>query len=244
MRCPNCAATNPEHARWCGQCFVPLQAESEQIAPDETAAGAEPVPEPVPTPIAPASPVVSVPAQPAGDGLSASPAEGVQQLRTPGMRRRGDQVEWECPRCGEYHSLDQLACDVCGASFADRYRPAMAEAPPVNWQLALVLSALAPGAGHVAIGRYGSGLARLLLFVVWLLGAFTVLTGAGSGAALVAAPLLLGVAVLWVTGLVDIQRLRDGRPALLNNRAFLWLVVAVVGVSLLGLFGAFLTVAR
>jgi len=231
MRCPNCAATNPEHARWCGQCFVPLK----QTEPDT---------EPVPTPVAPASPVVSVPAEPAGGPSSASPPQVIQQLRTPGMRRRGDEVEWECPRCGEYHSMDQLACDVCGASFADRYRPVEAEAPPVNWQLALVLSALAPGAGHVALGRYGSGLARLLLFVVWLLGAFALLSGAGSGAAFVAAPLLLGATVLWVTGLVDIQRLREGRPVLLSNRAFLWLVVAVVGVSLLGLFGAFVTISR
>ncbi|CAN5741456.1 hypothetical protein BH24ACT14_BH24ACT14_23990 [soil metagenome] len=229
MRCPSCAASNPDDARWCGQCFVGLN---------------QPEPEPPPAPVAPASPIVSVPAEAAGNAVQRSPATSIEQLRTPGMRRRGEQVEWECAHCGEYHSIDSLRCDVCGASFADRYRTTEAEAPQANWTLAMALSALAPGAGHVLLGRYGAGLGRLLLFVVWLLGAFALLNATGSGAALVAAPLLFGVAVLWVTGLVDIQRLRQGRPFLLSNRALLWLEVGVVGVSLLGLFTGFIRIAR
>ncbi|MDQ3538664.1 MAG: hypothetical protein M3415_07710 [Actinomycetota bacterium] len=231
MRCPNCAATNPDDASWCGQCFAAFK----QARPD---------PRPAPTPAAPASPVVSVPAEPAGNLAHTSASESIQQLRTPGMRRRGDEVEWECTGCGEYHSIDQLHCDVCGASFADRFRPVEADVPPASWQLALVLSALTPGAGHVLLGRYGAGAARLLLFVVWLLGAFALRNGPGASAALVVAPLLLGVVALWVTALVDIQRLRSGRPVVLSNRALLWLVVAVVGMSLLGLFVAFVAISR
>lgn len=228
MRCPSCTASNPDDAGWCGQCFVGLN---------------QPEPE-RPAPVAPASPVVSLPAEPAGNAIQTPSATSVEQLRTPGMRRSGKQVEWECAQCGEYHSMDNLRCDVCGASFADRYRTVEAEAPQPNWALALMLSAVAPGAGHVLLGRYGAGLGRLLLFTVWLLGAFALFNATGSGAALVAAPLLVGVAALWVTGLVDIQRLRQGRPSLLSNRALLWLVVGVVGLSLLALFAAFIRIAR
>ncbi|CAN5288476.1 hypothetical protein BH20ACT8_BH20ACT8_10850 [soil metagenome] len=62
-----------------------------------------------------------------------------------------------------------------------------------------------------------------MLFGIWLLGGIALLA-TGSRAALAAAPLLLGAAVVYAASLVDLAaRRRDGRE-LLAGRGLLWLV--------------------
>lgn len=197
MRCPGCGATNSDRASWCGQCYTTL-------APQRQA--------PAPT----AGPA-------AGPGVTAQQSVS-GALRTRGFRRDPDGgLQWACARCGQYSALDDLRCGVCGAGIAERYEPP-GPTPTANWGAALALSALLPGAGQLALGRYGTGVARCLLFVVWLLGA-AALTAAGAGVA--GAPLWLGTVALWAASVLDVLRLRQGQPELLAGRALLWLVVAV-----------------
>lgn len=154
--------------------------------------------------------------------MTAQPVSG--ELGTRGFRLAPDgSLQWICARCGQYSALDDLRCRVCGAGIAERYE-ARSQPPAANWGAALALSALLPGAGQLALGRYGSGVARCLLFVVWLLGA-AALTAAGAGAA--GAPLWLGTVTLWAGSVLDVTRLRHGQAELLTGRVLLWLVVAV-----------------
>jgi hypothetical protein len=78
-----------------------------------------------------------------------------------------------------------------------------------------------PGLGHLLARRTGTGLARVVLTVTWLLGALLV-TGGGGGN-LAAAPLLLGVAILWAGSLRDVLALVDGGREVLTSRVLLWL---------------------
>jgi TM2 domain-containing membrane protein YozV len=154
-----------------------------------------------------------------------------------GFRRVGDELQWECPQCGQLNGIELTACAVCATSFLQRFRSEEPE-PPRNWVAAMVLSAILPGAGHLSVGRHGTGWARLLLFVVWIAGAVTLATSAGSGVLLVAAPLLLGALALWMVSLVDVYRLQQGHDDLLAGRAFLWLVVGVLLAMMVALFGS------
>lgn len=200
MRCPQCGASNPADAVWCGQCYADLARRPPPAARDA------PGPDP-----APAS---------AGEGF----------------RRRGETVEWACPACGQWTSVDSLRCRVCATPLSARYEQ-VAEPVEQPWTTALLLTAVLPGMGHVAVGRYGQGFARVMLFVVWLGGALA-LTRAGGGAGWAAAPLYLGAGVLWAGSLADVAALRRGGRELLGGRTLLWLVVGVLGLSGLGVLGA------
>lgn len=174
------------------------------------------------------------PAPAPASAASPAPAQGtVEPTSSEGFRRVGDELQWACPQCGQFNSIDDVACVVCGTGFVERFRAAEEPEPPRNWNQALAFSALAPGAGHIAIGRYGSGWARLLLFVTWVIGA--VLMGGSGGAGRAVVPLLLGAAVVWGGSLVDLRRIQGGQEELLAGRRLLWLVLGVLlllGVAL------------
>lgn len=218
MRCPACGATNPDGASWCGQCLHRF---------DEPAPRAEP---------APAAPVGGAPA---AAPAPASPTGGAAE----GFRRVGDDLEWACPSCGVFNRLEDTDCAVCGTSFVDRFRPQEPE-PPRNWSQAVALSLAAPGAGHLAVGRYGSGVARLVLFFTWVIGAILLGGGAGSGATPAIVPLLVGAAIMWAGTLVDLQRLQRGEDELLTGRRLLWLVIGVLALLGVGLVASAMSVLR
>ena len=161
---------------------------------------------------------------------------------TEGFRRRDDVVEWECPQCAHYNAIELQRCEVCGTAFVERFRQ---DTTPVehNWPVAMALSAVAPGAGHLAIGRNGSGSARLLLFCGWLAGAVLLVTSGGASALVVATPLLLGALIVWALSLLDLYRLKSGESELLVGRQLLWLVVGVLVLLVVGLFGTVGTAA-
>lgn len=213
MRCPACGATNPDTAQWCGQCLTRFN---------------EPEPEPAPAP-APA---------PAAQPSAAKPPPQASSTASEGFRRQGDDLEWACPSCGEFNSIDELHCAVCGTAFTDRFKTPEQPEPPRNWTAALGISVIAPGAGHLAVGRYGSGAARLILFVVWMAGALMVGSGSARATSLAVAPLALGAVAVWAGSVLDIHRLSQGQEEVLAGRRLLVLVVVVLVLLAAGLLGS------
>ena len=208
MRCPNCGATNPESAQWCGQCLTRFGA-----------------------PSPPAAPPPPAPGDPTGEAAPSDTSTSVSG----NFRRRGDEIEWACPSCGEFNSIDLVTCSVCGTGFVEQFRADEVE-PARNWSQALLMSAIAPGAGHLAVGRYGSGTARLLLFLTWAIGAIVLGTGGGGSAAFAIAPLALGSLAIWAASLLDVYRLSQGQAEVLVGPRLLWLVIGVLVLLGGGLF--------
>lgn len=221
MRCPSCGAANPDTAKWCGQCLHRFGQEREAPAgPGSTATN--------PRPAQPGS---------SGAGGTRSPS-----ATSGSFRRQGDDLEWACSQCGQFNSMDLLHCSVCGTAFVEQFRADEPEEPR-NWSQAFAISAIAPGAGHLAVGRYGSGASRLVLFLTWILGAILLAGGGGSRALIAVLPLLGGAAAVYATSLVDIRRLERGQPELLVGRRLLWLVVGVLVLLGVGLVVSLVSVA-
>ena len=171
----------------------------------------------------------------AGPAPATQPAPTGQA--TQGFRRQDGELQWECPECGMFNDIALSGCAACGTSLLQRFR-SDEPPPPQNWGVALLLSAVVPGAGHLSIGRYGTGWARLVLFVAWVVGALLLASSAGSGALIVATPLLLGALVLWALTMLDLYRLQQGEAEILVGRTFLWLVVGVLLLMAVALFGS------
>jgi hypothetical protein len=222
VRCPACNAHNPDEAEWCGQCLTRLRVEP------------EPGPEPQPEPARDESPADEraevLPAQPrdtgTGDGR---------------FRRRDGEFEWRCEICEEWNLVGIARCTVCGTSIwgpEEVAQPGQRATPGV----ALLLTALLPGAGHAALGRMGTAWARGLTYLLWVLGGTTLLvTALTSGeSALPGIILLLGALALWVITLLDVQSLLANRTRqILDARVFLWLVVGVIGLLMLTFMATF-----
>lgn len=223
MRCAACGATNAASADWCTQCYAPLETRLPAAGRGTGDAGD------------------------AGEEGQAGPAaEGRQPAGTngssmEGFRTRDGAVEWECPACGTWTVVEELRCAACGTPVSARWehpdsRPAGPDprfSPP--WTAALLLSAVVPGAGHIGLRRFGTGLARAVLFAVWVAGGVALWR---AGGAVAGAPLVLGAVALWAGSLLDLRALRAGRRELLAGRALLWLVVGVLGASIVGAFVA------
>lgn len=214
MRCGACGASNPETARWCGQCLAPIVTPSPE--PGE--------PDARPT---------------AGD----EPPARTPGASSEGFRRAGDTLEWACPACGEWTPIEVLECRVCATPLSARWLRAERPQPADTrfgepWAVAFLLSVVVPGAGHIGLRRYGTGVGRAVLYAVWLAGGVGLLAAGGRQAAMAAAPLLAGALLLWGASLADLQALRAGRRELLAGRVLLWLVVAVIGLSVVGIFAA------
>jgi hypothetical protein len=227
-RCPSCGAHNPERARWCSQCLRRFEAERSGRAgsgvaspaaspPGEHAGNAEEFPAVPPVPGAPGE------AQAGGGGPRRT---GVD---TGAFVTDGDQVRWQCPACEALNDIDVLVCATCGTPLA------AAEQRRVDWDDARRRAVLGPGLGHLAAGRGLAGWARLILAGVWLLGALALLATAGAAALASAAPLLVGVAVLWIGSVADVDRLARGGEELFSPRVLLWIVVGVLVAMLLTL---------
>src|SRR5687767_10169960 len=107
MRCPACGATNPEGAQWCGQCLHRF-GQSPSVAGN----GAPP-----PGAATPAAPLPATSAPSAATPATAQPTEA-----TEGFRRQGDTLEWACPSCEQFNSMDDVHCVVCGTAFSERFR--------------------------------------------------------------------------------------------------------------------------
>lgn len=210
-RCPACGATNPPNADWCGQCFTSLVV-------------AETPARPAPAPRA----VVTLP----------TPTGSARDLGGTGFRQRDGRLEWECVTCGTYQDMDLSVCAVCETPFGARMADSLSAHSPAEHHSARMRSAVLPGLGHLRLGEAGTGIARMVLFVVWVLGGVA-LAVSGRGGLLAAVPLLLGAGVVHALSMLDLSRLRAGEPPLLAGRTLLVLVVVVT----LGTLGALLVAA-
>jgi hypothetical protein len=129
MRCLSCGATNPETASWCSQCYAAFETAEAPSAPET----AEPRSAPVET-----------------EGRSApEPEVPPGPPAASGFRRRDDVLEWQCPLCDAYTSIEQLTCHACGTPLAARYARDEPAVEP-NWSAALALAVVVPGAGSRA----------------------------------------------------------------------------------------------
>ena len=225
MRCPECGARNGQAAAWCTQCYAALGERTTD--PVETGAG-EPSHSRLQVSHHDASAVPTPPPIPA-----AARATAQRDVRVD-----GDRVEWRCARCEAWTLLEQPSCVACGSprvGFTPERGPAMTATAPTG-SIPLLASAVLPGLGHVLLGRAGSGLARILLWLLWAGGAGLTLVSVGvTSTALV---LALAAATLWALTLHDLSRLADGRPQLLTGRVLAWSVVGVTAALVLsGLVG-------
>lgn len=217
MRCTECGATNADSADWCSQCYAALG------VPE--APGGAPQSAPVPG---------AAPAQEQGAAPGESSVEG--------FRRRDGYVEWQCPSCGLWTPVEALACSACGTTIAARWERVDADRAATGrrlsepWTAALALTAVVPGAGHIGIGRYAAGIARAVLYAVWLAGGVALWRAGGF---LAGGPLLVGAGALWAGSLADVAALRAGRREVLGGRSLLWLVVGVLVLLLAGVFTTF-----
>jgi ribosomal protein L40E len=218
VRCGACGARNTDRATFCTQCYGPL----DEAPP--TSAGPSPTADRAPT----SDRAPTEDRAPAGGG-SATAGGGADR----DVRDREGEVEWRCRRCGAWSALTATTCATCGGERegfgVGSGRRADRPVPPA---VVLTASALLPGAGHLLVGRVGTGAARLVLWVLWLPAGTAMVRAAGGG--VVAAPglaLLVGAALLWLATLVDARRLTVGDAReVLGPRPLLWLVAGVVGL--------------
>jgi hypothetical protein len=216
VNCPYCGARNPENAAWCTQCYESLTAH----------VATPPVEEP------PASPPVPGRAEGAvaSSELSDGTAPIVLQAGAGRFRTTAEGIEWSCRLCESWNPIEVVRCSVCGHALASE--PDQGGLKDLPTGRALGASVLLPGLGHVLLGRGGTGVARMIVAVVWLAGGIA-LTASAAGSDQSVLPglvLLLGAAAVWVATLLDVQTLLSGgRRELLDSRRLLWLVVGVIG---------------
>jgi hypothetical protein len=222
--CPDCGARNAERAPWCTQCYQPLTGPRQH----DPATPAGPLPgarEGSASAAAPSSPGGAVPA------VGQHSAPGPQAARHEGRDVRQDEhgrVEWRCGTCEAWSPLERPTCVVCGGARRGFGEDEPAE--PLDERRLVLLTSLLPGLGHLRTGRVGSGVARALFAVGWLLGGLLLLVAAvraGSGV-WAAVPLLAGGAAVWVLSILDARSLaRGGQRERLDGRTLLWLMVGV-----------------
>jgi hypothetical protein len=171
--------------------------------------------------------------------VGATPHDGPPEVLGGGaFRRTAEGLEWSCRTCAEWNPLERVTCRVCASPFGtDPAATAAAPVADVPPALLAAASVVAPGAGHVLLGRTAEGVARLLLALVWALGGIVLLQGAlDSGRPpLPALPLLFGWFLLAVACTNDAMVLGGVKgQVLLGPRVLLWLVVGVVGLTAVG----------
>lgn len=240
--CPSCGARNAARAPWCTQCYMAFDDAGPAVARGGDGEITAEVPD---------GGVATDPARDAGTGPHAAavgeatagdaggapdgPTGPVGPSREPGGDtdrdvRQTDQgdVEWRCAVCDGWSPLQAVTCTVCGTArrgFGDDRT-----VEPPDEQRILLLSALLPGLGHMTAGRVGSGLARAVFGLGWLVGGLALLVsavraGSGYGGAV---PLLAGAVVVWVLTILDARSLARGSGhEYLDGRTLLWLMVGV-----------------
>jgi hypothetical protein len=225
-RCPDCGARNPRGAEWCGQCLrrFPSERPSEgeaQRAPPPKGSG-----------------------QPVPGSASASETPAAPDGRTGPFRVAGEVVTWTCALCDADNALDRSDCAVCGAQLAATLRPPR-ELPARDAGTAALLSLLLPGAGHAYVGQWGQALGRAVTSV-WV-ACMALIFALGHG---VASPLSLAFQAaalgLWAASAHDAYREAAGQSGavILAGRSLLWTWVALVLLSILGIFVSMMPALR
>ncbi|MFT5222614.1 MAG: ribosomal protein L40E [Glaciecola sp.] len=207
MNCPECNAHNPERATFCSLCHTNFAA--------------------------PAAVEFEAPLPPdAGPPTSGASATALHDR----FRKTDGGFDWRCERCQQWSPLQATTCRVCSQPFREAF--AEQKPPPIpdaSDAMVLALTALLPGLGHIATGRTGIGVSRLMLYLVFALGAAMLqLQAAQTTASAVAViPLALGALVVWISTMLDARSVTLGSErTVLPSRAYLWLLVAVFVLTL------------
>lgn len=233
--CPVCGARNAAGAPWCTQCYASFgdlaEARGPAVSPRPAADGAGPRPPGSADP--PGEPSA---AAGAADGPAA--AGGPVRAGSTGDVRQDDHgaVEWRCRTCDGWSPLEAAACVTCGSARRGFGEDRELDVP--DEQRVVLLSGMVPGLGHIVAGRVGSGLARAVFGLGWLIGGVLLLLAAmrAGGGHWASAPLLVGAAVVWVLSVLDARSLARGQQREhLDGRTLLWLMVGVTCLLLLGL---------
>lgn len=234
--CAQCGARNAAGAPWCTQCYTPFGS-SDQGGDEPAAADGTPDAEPESAP-APAAPGVS-PARggPPGDEPETPQAPPVSATQRDIRQRADGEIEWRCATCEGWNDLGVAACVACGAPRRGFGSEPQEPAEQLDEDRLVAASVLLPGLGHLRAGRTGSGVARAVFAVGWLVGGLLLLLAAaraGGGAYLAAVPLLAGAAAVWVLTVWDIRSLARGEDTeRLDGRVLLWLMAGVTGALVL-----------
>lgn len=240
MRCADCGALNADTAAWCSQCYRSFTEPPSDEPPSEVVTEGRELWIEVAAVEAETPPAERLVA-PAGDE---DPDPGDRRLR-----RSDEGVDWRCGSCETWNPIERSTCAVCGAALADSFGGSSGEdlRTDVDPAKVVIASVLLPGAGHVLLGRSGTGFGRMLLYVVWAVGGVLLLQAASDsdGSVLPALPLLTGALVLLATSVLDAVALRRGdtRTELLSARSLLWLTVSVIGLTTLALIASALSVS-
>jgi hypothetical protein len=199
--CPACGARNAAKAAWCSQCYAPLGAAADT---DPETGVREP------------------------DVRERDIRE--RDVRERDVRERDGEVEWRCGACGGWTPLHLAACLHCASprrGFGEAATPVRTF--PSGGGVVLAASLVLPGLGHLLVGRSGTGLARIVLAVLWVGGGLSLVRNGGGGTA-PGLILLAGALVLWLATAVDARYLAAGsRTELLGSRALAVLVAVVTG---------------
>jgi ribosomal protein L40E len=207
VNCPECSAYNPEQATFCSLCHTNFAAR----AAVELEATLPPDAGP-PTP-----------------GASATAQHGR-------FRKTDEGFDWRCERCQQWSPLQDATCRVCAEPFQEAFAEQKPQPiPDASDAMVLALTALLPGLGHIATGRTGIGVSRLMLYVVFALGAALLQSQAAqtTASALAVIPLALGALVVWLSTMLDARNVTVGSErTVLPSRAYLWLLVGVFVLTL------------
>lgn len=259
IRCPACGARNSPGAQWCGQCLTRFAPPPPPPPPAEPASAAEP-PGAAETPVAwgagfadaaivrPPAPDATASPPAASLTADASSVEGsaASEADPPAVRvisRRGAfkatdaGVFWTCTRCGTENPLEAESCSVCGTTLAELVRPPSKERPERDPGTVTLISLFFPGAGHAYLGLWGDFAARAIL-QVWVVG--VALLTATQGGGVIAIVFAVAAFVLWVVAAHDAYReaTKDHGSALLKGRTYLWVVLGLLVVLIIGVFMA------
>jgi hypothetical protein len=212
QRCPNCGALVSADARWCGQCYAPLEAAQEEP-------GAAPI----------SGETSATEAETRGEG----PGEGSEATATVAeaskvvpLRTRKTEPAWPCPVCDNRNPLELDACAACGTPFA-RLLQEPERRPEISPQSALLSSLIFPGLGHWKCGKPFDGLARAVLFT-WTLATVLVIALSRSGKGGFGATIgllglfLVATVLLYVLSALDAHRIASGESELMTSRILLW----------------------
>ncbi len=195
---------------------------------------------PAPAAQAPAPPAPATPPTPVTEPAERAPSQAVTPGTGQGVGGRfvktPDGLRWRCTVCEALNAMDEEICPACGTTLTRCLElargPEQAPVKTNQTEASVLFASLAlPGLGHMLLGRTAAGAVRAGTYVFWFVGALLLLS---AGSLAVALPLLLGMIVLLLTSPIDALSLRRGSTTeLLNARAFLWLVVGVVGLVML-----------
>ncbi len=143
-------------------------------------------------------------------------------------------VEWRCRTCGSWVGLEQAACTVCGTARTGfgGDTSSTRDVRDLDGSRILGASLVLPGLGHVLAGRIGSGITRMLLALIWLIGGLWWLVATTTGR-LPGVILVIGAVLLWVASAMDIRGLLAGGEEPFGVRGLLWFVVGVTALLMI-----------